>query len=174
MLCLNCGVEEAKEKFCSRPCAASYNNRVKPKREREGREADCFNCRTKFYAVRSSKGKYCSITCSASHKRKQTRERIEAGNNVGESGLREYLIEKFGEVCCDCGIGSIWNGKPLTLHMDHKDGNSDNNHWTNVQLLCPNCHTQTPTYGAKGMGSRYKKITKRNAYLRQYKSDKIS
>jgi hypothetical protein len=133
--------------------------------------AKCLNCEVEFtYSRASSTGKYCSNKCSGEHKKKLTRSRIEAGENIGDGGLREFLIEKFGEVCCECGVGAIWNGRPLTLHMDHKDGDSDNNHFSNVQLLCPNCHTQTPTFGAKGRGSRYKKVTKRNTYLQAYKS----
>lgn len=55
------------------------------------------------------------------------------------------LIKK----CAECGIGSEWNGKALTLQLDHIDGNSENNALENLRLLCPNCHTQTPTYGSK-------------------------
>lgn len=133
--------------------------------------AKCLNCEFDFtFSPASSTGKYCSNKCSGEHKKKLTRAKIEAGENIGESGLREYLIEKFGEKCVECGTGAVWNGKPLTLHMDHIDGNSDNNKWQNCRLLCPNCHTQTPTFGAKGNGNRYKKVTKRNAYLQSYKN----
>lgn len=176
MKCLNCDkdYDVGLARFCTRSCSTSYTNRLKPKRAAPLPEATCLNCQIVFlFDPKTKAGKFCSNSCRGLFVKKQTRESIENGTNVGESGLREYLVEKFGESCVDCGIGPVWNGKPLTLHMDHKDGNSDNNHWTNVQLLCPNCHTQTPTYGAKGMGSRYKKITKRNAYLRQYKLDRV-
>jgi 5-methylcytosine-specific restriction endonuclease McrA len=51
--------------------------------------------------------------------------------------------------CEECGQGTVWNGKPLTLHLDHIDGDHGNNLLENLRILCPHCHTQTPTYGAK-------------------------
>lgn len=46
---------------------------------------------------------------------------------------------------CLCGINT-WLGKPLVLELDHIDGNHDNNAYGNLRLLCPNCHSQTPTW----------------------------
>ena len=71
------------------------------------------------------------------------------------------------------GLGPIWNGKPLSLQLDHIDGDSDNCVPSNLRLLCPNCHTQTDTYGSKGKGSRYKKVTKRNDYIRKYRGSEM-
>lgn len=46
---------------------------------------------------------------------------------------------------CLCGV-KMWNGKPITLEFHHEDGNSGNDSRENVSLVCPNCHSQTPTY----------------------------
>lgn len=51
--------------------------------------------------------------------------------------------------CSECGVGDLYNGKPLTLQLDHRDGNPANNVQQNFRWLCPNCHTQTPTWGKK-------------------------
>lgn len=51
--------------------------------------------------------------------------------------------------CSWCGQGWHWNGRPLSLHLDHIDGVNSNNSLDNLRVLCPNCHTQTPTYAAK-------------------------
>lgn len=48
---------------------------------------------------------------------------------------------------------SEYNGKPLTLHLEHIDGDATNNVKDNVCLLCPNCHALTPTYGSKNRGN---------------------
>lgn len=48
--------------------------------------------------------------------------------------------------CSICGIPDEWNGLPLTLHIDHIDGDTYNNDPSNLRIVCPNCHTQTPTY----------------------------
>ena len=44
----------------------------------------------------------------------------------------------------------------------------------NLRTLCPNCHSQTETFGSKGQGSRYKKISKRNQYLQSYKNGSLA
>ena len=44
-----------------------------------------------------------------------------------------------------CGI-TEWNNKPIVLQLHHIDGNHNNNNLENLQLLCPNCHSQTENY----------------------------
>jgi Zn finger protein HypA/HybF involved in hydrogenase expression len=64
--------------------------------------------------------------------------------------LKRALIEIGRECICEqCGIGEIYNNKPLTLQIDHIDGNWYNNLEHNLRFLCPNCHSQTSTYGNK-------------------------
>jgi hypothetical protein len=53
--------------------------------------------------------------------------------------------------CDECGLGPEWNGKPLTIQLDHIDGNHKNFNLINLRMLCPNCHTQTKTFGSKGL-----------------------
>jgi ribosomal protein S27E len=48
--------------------------------------------------------------------------------------------------CQECGIAQTWRGKPLSLHMDHINGINNDHRIENLRLLCPNCHSQTPTY----------------------------
>lgn len=60
--------------------------------------------------------------------------------------FKEGILEK---ICASCGLGPTWNGQPLTLQVDHIDGNRYDHREHNLQPLCPNCHTQTETYGSK-------------------------
>lgn len=50
---------------------------------------------------------------------------------------------------CVCGNTGVWNSLPLTLQLDHIDGNSSNNNKQNLRWLCPNCHTQTHTFAGR-------------------------
>lgn len=132
----------------------------------------CANCNKENIWKRSTQNKYCDNKCQSDHTRKtKTIPRIERGEctNNSRTVLKRYLVQQYGEYCSSCGIDSFWNGDKLTLQLDHIDGNSDNNFPENLRLLCPNCHSQTETFGSKGMGNRYKKDSKRNTYLRKYK-----
>jgi hypothetical protein len=60
-----------------------------------------------------------------------------------KSNVLEYKC--YGE---NCGINS-WNGKKLSLHLEHINGNSTDNRVENLTLLCPNCHSLTPTFCRK-------------------------
>lgn len=62
-----------------------------------------------------------------------------------KEGLKEHKCE-----CC--GI-SEWNGKPLTLQLHHINGIHNDNRLSNLQLLCPNCHSQTENFGTRGRGT---------------------
>ena len=65
--------------------------------------------------------------------------------------LKKRLIEEgLKEERCElCGIGNEWNGRPLTLQLHHINGNHTDNRIENIQILCPNCHSQTENYRGK-------------------------
>lgn len=66
---------------------------------------------------------------------------------IGSHQLRLRLIkEGIKEHRCEnCGL-SEWLGQPISLELNHIDGNNSNNNLINLNLLCPNCHAQTPNY----------------------------
>lgn len=63
--------------------------------------------------------------------------------------LKRALLEIGRSYKCAVCSTTDWNNKPLTLHVDHIDGNYRNNQRENLQFICPNCHSQTETFGRK-------------------------
>lgn len=51
--------------------------------------------------------------------------------------------------CVMCGNTGEWNGKPITLEIDHINGDHLDNRLDNIRFLCPNCHSQTETFRGK-------------------------
>ncbi|KJK36767.1 hypothetical protein UK15_25590 [Streptomyces variegatus] len=56
------------------------------------------------------------------------------------------------EQCVRCGIGPEWLGKPMTLEVDHINGDWSDDRLENLRLLCPNCHAVTATWCRGGRG----------------------
>jgi 5-methylcytosine-specific restriction endonuclease McrA len=59
--------------------------------------------------------------------------------------VKRLLAKGWDYRCAICGIDE-WCGKRLVLHLDHITGINNDNRVENLRLLCPNCHSQTPTY----------------------------
>jgi 5-methylcytosine-specific restriction endonuclease McrA len=77
------------------------------------------------------------------------------GSKHNRSVLRKTIIQQqlLPYKCAICGIIE-WQGKTLSLELDHVNGENNDNRIENLRFLCPNCHSQTDTYG-----SRNQKIT---------------
>ena len=59
--------------------------------------------------------------------------------------IREGLKENKCEIC----EITEWNGKEISMQLDHIDGDSHNHKLENLRMTCPNCHSQTETYCGK-------------------------
>lgn len=153
--CLNCGDEfesliSENRKFCSSSCSATFNNKSRSNKS----EFICLNCGSVINNKDKHKPIYCNHNCQHEHKRKEIFKKIEDGDtSFNHKQYKKYLIHKHGEKCMECG----WNEKnPVTgnipIELEHIDGNSTNNSLENLKLLCPNCHSLTPTYKALNYG----------------------
>lgn len=78
--------------------------------------------------------------------------------NPTTKGKQKQYIRFYNlipEICDMCKIGKEWNGLPLTLELDHIDGENTNNLLSNLRWVCPNCHFQTSTFRGRKLRKRY-------------------
>lgn len=163
--CLLCGnvfedYPNKQRKYCNRSCSVSATN-VSRKVEKH-----CLEC-----GATTANKKFCTRSCQHEYNYKEYIARWQSGKETGvlrngietSTILKKYLIRKYGNKCMKCGwceVHSITKKVPITL--DHINGNSMDNSEENLRLLCPNCHSLTPTFGAlnKGNGrkARYAKM----------------
>jgi hypothetical protein len=132
----------------------------------------CSNCSKEFrYNPANKTGKYCSNICQQEFQKKQRiDEWLIGGKLPGKTALKKYLIEIHGYKCSCCEI-SEWNNNPITLEIDHIDGDPYNNCSENLRFICPNCHSQTPTYRNKNKGNG--RIQRRERAKNDYHRQKI-
>lgn len=124
---------------------------------------NCQHCGIEFnFKGYSSNHKFCSLPCSyafqAAKKQSSHDQRYNdwlLGKDLGVKNprklIRDFVIKRDGYRCQCCGIDS-WNNGPITLWCDHIDGDATNNHPSNFRLICPNCDSQSETFGAKNYG----------------------
>lgn len=119
----------------------------------------CPNCHND---VLTRNNTYCSFKCKTEYEYNQYIQRWKSGQvdgtrYKGEASsifVRKYLQEKYGNKCCKCGWCemNIFTEK-IPLHIHHIDGNWKNNIEENLELLCPNCHSLTSSYGSMNKGN---------------------
>lgn len=119
---------------------------------------ECLNCGKVNPKQHSTANKYCNNTCQAEYQSKQKVDKwLAEGNWVTKNKqltpwIKRYIRNRDNNCCTCCGI-SEWNGDPITLEVDHIDGDYRNNNEGNLRSLCPNCHSQTDTYKARNTGN---------------------
>ncbi|MGK5728670.1 HNH endonuclease [Streptomyces sp. URMC 124] len=71
-----------------------------------------------------------------------------SGQRRTRTVLLRRALNEIGvpQECARCGTGPVWHGKPMTLEIDHVNGDWSDDRRENLRLLCPNCHAVTSTW----------------------------
>lgn len=125
--------------------------------------AICRFCSEEFLFGKNSGGIYCSNRCQRDEQHELQVLAWLAGNDPGWSGktaqlkpfVRRYLHMTRGTACSECGWDKRHpvDGAVLT-EVDHIDGNAKNCTEENLRILCPNCHSMTPTFRRRNQQSQ--------------------
>ncbi len=149
--CLECNkpipFEKNKNKYCGHPCAATGVNRTRVPMLK----GTCRSCGCRI----SSSNTECTPCW---YQRRQADINKEPGSSTmmldqakTDETRKRILIYECGRTCSVCSL-SEWRGQTIPIELDHIDGDCFNNDRSNLRLLCPNCHAQTPTYRGKNKG----------------------
>lgn len=165
LTCKQCGStfynKKKSQQFCSSSCSATYTNSLRPKTM-----FVCEGCGSS-YRTRGKPGRFCGRSCFYDSRRKANLLKREAAINEWLAGenwiysngampqqIRQYMLDDSENKCSKCGWCEV---NPLVgdtiLTINHIDGDWKNNLRDNLEVLCYNCHTLTPTFGSLNAGS---------------------
>jgi hypothetical protein len=151
--CEHCEKEfrtKSAKRFCSRRCSNQHRRRF----------ASCLQCGNNFSGRKKT---FCNFKCQYDYEHQKFIEDWKAGKLSGNVNggrgqvsqhVRQYLREKYSNKCTRCGwheTNPVTQLVPLTV--EHIDGNSENSVEHNLDLICPNCHSLTSTYGSLNRGN---------------------
>ena len=107
---------------------------------------------------------------------KRTEENVFIENSTAsQATLRRWY--KKGEytpyICSICGQEPIWQGKDLTLILDHINGSNHDDRLENLRWVCPNCNQQLDTTNGKNLRNLRNKNNNKNNNNNNYNYNKI-
>lgn len=143
--CPKCNKEHSKPgTYCCRSCANSkvFSEESKIKRSVSNKL---------YYETVDSVTRKERICKSVATQRENRRRKIITGNfdELSCPMKRKQILHEQGQQCNICRCDQIWNNMKLKFQLDHISGDRKDESRSNLQMICPNCHSQTDTYGGK-------------------------
>lgn len=95
---------------------------------------------------------------NGAYKRRLAPDEILVRRPLGSPRAKPHLLKRaLREIgreyaCAGCRNHGDWQSQPLTLEVDHIDGDYHNNEARNLRFLCPNCHSQTGNFSGRSRG----------------------
>lgn len=85
---------------------------------------------------------------------KRTEDNIFIKNSTADQRTlrRWYLNNNYTEYkCAICGQEPLWQNKPMSLILDHINGENHDDRLENLRWVCPNCNSQLETTGSRNI-----------------------
>ena len=135
--CPKCNKEHAKPgTYCSRSCA---NSRVFTE-ECLTKKSEALKGKPRVMTSEQKQSRISKVADTWKRKYEAT-----PFDQLGMENRRRRVFEEQSHCCNRCGL-STWLESPITLELEHIDGNNQNNDRSNLEGLCPNCHSITDTW----------------------------
>lgn len=118
-------------------------------------------CKTRIKSLGLDTSHFLNRIQSTKLSKEITKERVieylSENSKLKRSSLKLYLIRfhLLDYRCSKCGNDGKWNGEKLSLQLEHLNGVFNDNRLENLTFLCPNCHSQTPTFAGKKLKKHY-------------------
>jgi 5-methylcytosine-specific restriction endonuclease McrA len=159
-ICQKCGINHSKSGiYCSRTCANSRTHsedtRIKIKNSLKGKTT------TRSPDPESRKKWLEKLKATRLKKYLET-----PFDELGMENRRRRVFEEQEYKCNRCGIDK-WLDQPISLELEHKDGNNQNNLRNNLEGLCPNCHSITDTWRGRNKPNKNGLIEVTDEFLLQ-------
>lgn len=156
-LCPSCNIKKDKSEFHTRKdkgyvylksyckLCSKTKNQQDLRSDRHYDECECGNRKCK-------KSPTCKVCLRYKHEELFIADCSIPRKIVKRAIIRDKVIP---HECQECGNAGEYNGRPLTLQLDHINGVNNDNRIENLRFLCPNCHSQTDTFcgGNKSSGT---------------------
>lgn len=145
MECENCNKQHdgsyASGRFCSKQCSKAFCTK--------GKRAEISRKVSEKLKGRQGHSKEKMLVIA----KKVSQSRIERFQNasfeeLGIGSKKVRILEEQNGCCISCNL-SEWLGEPIKFELDHIDGDKANNNRDNLRVMCPNCHSMTPTWRKK-------------------------
>jgi|SRR5665213_3213306 len=160
-ICEMCKIETNRKygsgRFCSSNCARKYSSTINQEQKSHNQSISLKLSaqNNPNYGFKNKERQQHANELSQLVTRKNTERKIKNPKLrifMSTDSFRKIVFQEQNYCCNHCGI-SHWFGDPITLELEHIDGNTTNNIRENLEGLCPNCHSKTTTWRGRNKNS---------------------